>query len=192
MQSSRASDQDQRAASAGDVKRPGESAEAEQRSGDEQEVAQLRGQIAELEDRWKRALADLDNYRKRLAREIDRRVGEEREQLLREFLNAVDVVERALQLGSAGDPTYEGLRGLLEQLEASLRRHEVTRIGSAGEAFDPLRHEAVAVRETDDLPPHTVVESVRSGFALGDRVLRPAQVVVSRPSQQQAAPEQAG
>jgi molecular chaperone GrpE len=192
MQSSRASDEEQGAASAGEAKRPGESAEAEQRSGTEQEAAQLRAQVAELDERWKRALADLDNYRKRSAREIDRRVAEEREQLLHEFLNVVDVVERALQLGSPGEPTYEGLRGLLEQLEASLRRHDVTRIGSAGEAFDPLRHEAVAVRDTDDLPPHTVVESVRSGFALGDRVLRPAQVVVSRPPQQRTTPEQAG
>ena len=56
----------------------------------------------------------------------------------------------------------------------------MTRLGPAGEPFDPERHEVVAVRDTDELPDRTVVEVARSGFALGDRVLRPAQVVVAR------------
>lgn len=157
---------------------------SEEKAASAAEIEELRARVAELEDRWKRALADLDNYRKRAEREVQRRVTEEREALLGEWLNAVDVVERALQLASpddAGGGLYEGLRALLEQLEETLRRHGVTRTGSAGERFDPERHEAVAVRETDAVPPHTIVESARSGFAYRDRVLRPAQVVVSRP-----------
>jgi molecular chaperone GrpE len=77
-------------------------------------------------------------------------------------------------------PVQEGLRSVLGQMEAILARHGVQRIGRPGEPFDPERHDAVAVRDEDDTPDRTVVQVVRSGFAVGDRVLRPAQVVVSR------------
>jgi molecular chaperone GrpE len=140
----------------------------------------LRAELADMEDRYKRALADLENYRKRSAREVDRRVAESREALARDWLEAVDSVERALRMGSPGTPLFDGLRGVLEQMEATLARHGVTRTGSAGEVFDPERHEAVGVRPTNEVPDRTIVEVVRSGFALGDRVLRPAQVIVAR------------
>jgi molecular chaperone GrpE len=146
----------------------------------DEQLEELRAQNARLEDRWKRALADLDNYRKRAQREVEWRVGEAREALLADWLAAIDSVERALQMASPDEPLYAGVRALLEQLEASLARHGVTRLGAAGEPFDPERHEVVAVRDTDELPDRTVVEVARSGFALGDRVLRPAQVVVAR------------
>jgi molecular chaperone GrpE len=140
---------------------------------------ELRSEVARLDDRYKRALADLDNYRKRSARDIDRRVQEARDALLREWLEALDSVERALRM-DAGTPLAEGMRAVLEQMESILARHGVQRIGEAGERFDPERHEAVGVRMTDEVPDHTVVEVARSGFAAGDRVLRPAQVIVSR------------
>ena len=140
---------------------------------------ELRDEIARLADRYKRALADLDNYRKRSAREIERRTQEARDALLREWLEALDSVERALRI-DAGTPLAEGMRAVLEQMESILARHGVQRIGAAGERFDPERHEAVGVRMTGDVPDQTVLEVARSGFAVGDRVLRPAQVVVSR------------
>jgi molecular chaperone GrpE len=135
--------------------------------------------LAEMEDRLKRALADLDNYRKRSVKEIDRRVGESRESMLRDWLEAVDSIDRALQMDPDG-PSAAGLRAVLEQMESILARQGVTRTGDTGEQFDPERHEAVAVRESEDTPDRTVVDVARSGYALGDRVLRPAQVVVSR------------
>lgn len=136
-------------------------------------------QLAEMELRYKRALADLDNYRKRAQREIERRVEETREMLLGEWLEVSDSVDRALRMEPTG-PAAERLRTVLEQIEAILRRQGVRRIGEAGEPFDPHLHEAIGVRETDDVAPGTVVEVARSGFAVGDRVMRPAQVVVSR------------
>ena len=135
-------------------------------------------QLAQAEDRHRRALADLDNLRKRTAREIERRVEESRESLLREWLEALDSVERALLMTPEG-PVQDGLRSVLAQMEAILARNGVQRSGRPGEAFDPERHEAVAVRESEDVSDRTVLEVVRSGFAIGDRVLRPAQVIVS-------------
>jgi molecular chaperone GrpE len=135
--------------------------------------------LQEMEDRLKRALADLDNYRKRSAREVDRRVLESRERLLREWLEAVDSIDRAVQMDPDGAASG-GLRAVLEQMESILARQGVTRTGETGEQFDPERHEAIGVRETEDAPDRSVVDVARSGYALGDRVLRPAQVVVSR------------
>jgi molecular chaperone GrpE len=139
----------------------------------------LEAELARMEDRYKRALADLDNYRKRSARETDRRVLESREAQLREWLEVVDSLERALFM-QPDDPVVEGLRAVLEQMEAVLARQGVTRMGAAGERFDPERHEAVGVRETDDVPDRTVMEVARSGFEHDGRVLRPAEVIVSR------------
>jgi molecular chaperone GrpE len=140
------------------------------------EVAELEARCEQLEDRYKRALADLDNYRKRVARDIERRLDDGAEAFLRDFLEVVDSLERAAR--SDGAP--EGLRAVLDQVESVLGRHGVTRLGTAGERFDPERHEAVAVRDTGAAPDQTVVEVARSGFARGDRILRPAEVVVAR------------
>jgi molecular chaperone GrpE len=143
----------------------------------------LAAQLAESEDRFKRARADLDNYRKRSAREVERRVAESREAQLREWLESVDSVERALLMAQPESPLAVGLRAVLEQMEATLERQGVTRLGSAGERFDPERHEAVGVVAAQNVAPHTVVQVARSGYALGDRVLRPAQVIVSKESE---------
>ena len=151
-----------------------ETAELEQRNAD------LENRNADLEDRWKRAAASLDNYRKRSAREVEHRVQEERERMARDWLTAVDSVERALQMGDPENPLFHGLRAVLEQMESILESQGVRRLGAAGDRFDPELHEAVAVREGGDVPSGTIVDVARSGYALGDRALRPAQVVVSR------------
>jgi molecular chaperone GrpE len=146
----------------------------------EQECEELRQRNAELEDRYKRALADLDNYRKRAEREIDRRVAERAEGFMRGWLEAVDSVERALRGTAAGEPAVEGLAAILEQMEGNLARHGVQRFEADGQQFDPERHEAIGVRETADVPNNTVVDVARSGYTIDGRVLRPAQVIVSR------------
>jgi len=156
---------------------PVEEAEAPERR--EPSQAEHEAEIARLEDRYKRALADLDNYRKRSAREVERRVEEARDALLREWLEAVDTVERAARMDPDG-PLGQGMRALLDQIEALLARRGVQRIGEAGEPFDPERHDAVEVRVTTDAPENAVVEVIRAGYAVDGRVLRPAQVAVAR------------
>jgi molecular chaperone GrpE len=138
-------------------------------------VADLEARNAELEDRSLRARADLDNYRKRSAREVERRVGEEREAALLDWLEALDSVERALRM----TPEAEGLQAVLEQMEAILARQGVARAGAPGEPFDPERHEAIGVRDGGGEQP-TIADVARSGFTISDRVLRPAQVIVTR------------
>ncbi|HEV7529069.1 MAG TPA: nucleotide exchange factor GrpE [Solirubrobacteraceae bacterium] len=135
--------------------------------------------LAESDERYKRALADLDNYRKRSAREVERRIAEAREAVLRDWLDVVDSVESALRMEPDG-PCHEGMNAVLQQVDNVLRREGARRIGQPGDPFDPERHEAVAVRSPEDAADRTVLEVRRSGFELDDHVIRPAQVVVAR------------
>jgi molecular chaperone GrpE len=172
MPSSRASDAAEKRT---DAPR-GQHEHEEQPQQDGQDVAALSAELARSEERYKRALADLDNYRKRTARDLERHRIEIRDELSRDWLEVVDSVERALRTS----PEDEGLQALLEQMEGVLARLGVHRIGAVGERFDPELHEAVSVRESDEVDDRTVLDVARSGFAIGDHVLRPAQVVVSR------------
>ena len=142
-------------------------------------TGELTAELARIEDRYKRALADLDNYRKRAAREVESRVAEVRASVIRDWLDAVDSVERAIRMQPDG-PCAKGLRAVLEQMDGVLVREGVQRTGAVGDPFDPEHHEAVAVQPSADLPDRTILTVERSGFALGDRVIRPAQVVVAR------------
>jgi molecular chaperone GrpE len=127
------------------------------------------------DERYLRARADLENYRKRAAQEVERRVAEGADRLLLEWIEAVDSVDRALAMQPS-----DGLRSVLDQMEAILTRQGVERVGTAGDRFDPELHEAISVQESDEVPDRTVLDVARSGYRRGERVLRPAQVVVSR------------
>ena len=136
-------------------------------------------ELARAEDRYKRALADLDNYRKRSQREVERRTTEATDALVRDWLEVVDSVDRALRMEAEG-PLLAGMRAVLEQIESVLAREGVQRTGTPGERFDPERHEAISVQEAPGAEDRTILDVARSGYTRGDRVLRPAQVVVSR------------
>jgi len=170
MQNSRASDAD---------RQPAANHEPAPQASPDERRDELSDELERLEDRYKRALADLDNYRKRSARELERRVQEARESLIRDWLESVDSVERALRMDPGGR-CAEGLRAVLDQMEGVLAHQGAHRIGAAGDRFDPDRHEAVAVQPSEDVPERTVIAVERSGFAVGDHVIRPAQVVVAR------------
>ncbi len=149
-------------------------------------TAELEAEVARLDDRFKRALADLDNYRKRTAKDVDRRIAEGTDALLADWLDVADSVQRALTM----TPLDDGLRAVDEQIEATLARQQVTRLGEIGEPFDPDRHEAVAVVPATDRPDGTVVEVIRHGYARDGRVLRPALVAVAqRPRGGDAPPD---
>jgi molecular chaperone GrpE len=154
-------------------------AEEQQTHTEDGEPGELQAELARIEDRYKRALADLDNYRKRVAREIESRVTETRVSVIRDWLEAVDSVERAIRMQPEG-PCREGLVAVLEQMDGVLAREGVQRIGAVGDRFDPERHEAIGVQSTADVPDHTILAVERAGYAIGDRVIRPAQVVVAR------------
>ncbi len=137
--------------------------------------------IAELEDRWRRALADLDNYRKRAAREVERQRAGERARTAAEWLPVLDNLERALDHADA-DPNsvIEGVRSVLEHGLEIIARLGFPRRDDMGRMFDPTRHEAVNTDGGTDAPDGTIVHVVRPGYGDGEAQLRPALVVVAK------------
>lgn len=137
--------------------------------------------IAELEDRWRRALADLDNHRKRTARALDRERSEERARTSAAWLPVLDDLERALEHADA-EPgaVVQGVRAVLDHARLVVERLGYPRRDDEGEPFDPARHEAVSAVAGSGAPDGTVVHVVRPGYGEGPDQLRPAQVVVAK------------
>lgn len=137
--------------------------------------------IAWLEDQRLRALADLDNLRKRCASQVSGARAETRAEVARRWLPVIDNLERALAHAQA-DPgaIIEGVRAVRDQAESILAGLGFPRRDDLGARFDPARHEAVASRPDAQAPDGSVVEVVLPGYGDGSGQLRPAQVVVSR------------
>jgi len=135
--------------------------------------------VADLEDRLRRALADLDNMRKRYDRELSRERAAERARLAALWLPIVDDLDRALEHAD-GDPAalIEGIRAVRDQAVATLDRLGFPRFTDVGHPFDPARHEAMGVVRAD-APAGTVVAAVRPGYGSDESLLRPAGVVVA-------------
>jgi molecular chaperone GrpE len=146
-------------------------------------VAELQAKVARLEDAWRRAFADLDNLRKRTARDAEQRQAAERARVAAEWLPVLDNLDLALEhAGEAHGALVEGVRAVRDQAIAVLARLGFPRRDDLGEMFDPARHEAVATVTDPDAPAGTVVGVVRPGYGDGEHQLRPAAVVVAAPS----------
>ena len=138
-------------------------------------------ELARLEDRWRRAAADLDNVRKRYTRELDRERMTERSRVASAWLPIVDNLERAIShAGEESSAVVEGLRNTLREAVQVLERLGYPRDAQVGVPFDPERHEVVGVVDDPDSLTGTVLDVLRPGYGEGARQLRPAGVVVSR------------
>jgi molecular chaperone GrpE len=147
-----------------------------------QEVEARAREAALAQDRYLRTLAEFDNYRKRTAREREESRRQAQIEVLREVLPVVDNFDRALaaEAGTAGDPGFRtGVELIHRDFLKALDRIGVRPFSAVGELFDPARHEAVARVERGDVADQTVVGEALRGYLFHDRVLRPAQVVVS-------------
>lgn len=161
----------------------------------EAQVATLTQEKKETWEKFVRSQADLDNFRKRTKRDLDDAKAEARTRVLKEMLPVADNLERAVA-HATGDATavLEGVRLVLRQFTHAFERTEVTPVEAEGKPFDPNLHEAIGQQESDD-PPGTVVSVLQRGYRLGDRLLRPALVVVAKPKappvSEETAPETA-
>lgn len=144
--------------------------------------AKARETLERLKDeheRLLRAAADLENFKKRAARERDevQKFGNER--LLKDLLPALDGLDRALAAVSEDDPLAKGVRMVRSTLEQALAKHGVKGFSAMGAPFDPALHEALMQVPTADAAPGTVVLEHARGFTLNDRLVRPAMVGVA-------------
>jgi molecular chaperone GrpE len=170
------------AAAPPDPSQDGAAAELEARIAElEARIAEQETRIAELKDGRLRALADLDNVRKRCTAQVSRAEAETRAAVAREWLPVVDNLDRALAHSTA-DPAsiIDGIRVVRAQALEALARLGFPRRDDRGAKFDPARHEAIASRPDPGAEDGSVVEVVRPAYGEGDHQLRPAQVVVAR------------
>ena len=146
------------------------------------EVEQLRLDLEEVSDRALRAQAELENYRRRVARQMDEERRYANMPLLRDLLPVLDNMRRATEAAEKTEEAaslLEGFRMVTSQLEDVLARHHCTEIEALGMPFDPNLHEAISQQPSADHPEGTVLLVTQSGFRLHDRVVRPSQVIVS-------------
>jgi molecular chaperone GrpE len=140
----------------------------------------LAAELATVRDEQVRLLAEMDNLRKRAARDVDaaRRYGTER--LLADLLPVADSLEAGLRAGGS-DPAKlaEGIAATLRLLDKALERHGLECIEPQGVAFNPELHQAMSVVETTDVAAGTVVAVFQKGYRLNERLLRPAMVAVA-------------
>lgn len=137
--------------------------------------------VAALRATLQRATADLDNVRKRYARELDRERHAERNRAASAFLPVLDNLELALTHADADPSTIvQGVRFVLEQAAGALAGLGYARQDQVGVPFDPAQHEVVQVVDDADAAPGTVVEVLRPGYGSGSDQLRPAAVAVAR------------
>jgi len=172
-------------------------------AGAQADAAALAGRVAELEtecaasrDRWLRAEADLANFRKRAARELEEAERRARDRVLGEVVSLADDLERALDAVAAGEgegPIQRGVRLVHDRVREILRTHGVEVVDPAGQPFDPHVAEALFEVATAAQAPGTVVAVVEKGYRIGERLLRAAKVTVARaPEPGEAGPAPAG
>ncbi len=132
-------------------------------------------------DGWKRAKAELVNYKKEELRRMDTVVNREKEKMLMKILLILDNFERAAKEAEKkeeGDYLTEGFLKIKEQIECFLEEEAVEMIKAEGEEFDPLYHEAIETVESDSLESGMVAEELQKGYLYKNHVLRPARVKV--------------
>jgi molecular chaperone GrpE len=146
--------------------------------------AQLDAANARADDNYNKfllAMADFENYRKRMQRDIESIVTSHRRKLLERFLPVVDNLERALQYNGAGDKLRGGVEQTLRGFEAALAAEGVKSIDIKGKPFDPRVAEAIGtLPANEDVEEDTVLEVAEKGYTIGEELLRPAKVLVAK------------
>jgi len=154
------------------------------------ELEDLRRERDELVDTVQRVQAEFDNYRKRAARDQQSLVARAHERLMRELLPVLDDLERTLEAVEAheGAKLEEGVALVARSFAEALRREGLEEVSTEGK-FDPHVHEAL-LSQPSEADEGSVIEVLQKGYRLGDRVLRPARVVIAGPKDARQPPAQ--
>jgi molecular chaperone GrpE len=152
----------------------------------DERLAAVEAERNEIKDRMMRIAADFENWKKRARKEQDDAVVQAREKVLKDMLDVIDNLERAVAAAqTGGDGVVDGaavLKGVnlvLRLFQQKLERHDVRPFEAKGQPFDPRQHEAISRVESPDVPAGGVATELQKGYRIGDRLLRPAMVAVS-------------
>ena len=151
----------------------------------EEKIAELEAQLAETRDQLLRKAADFENFRKRMNQEKQNAIEFANQSLLLDIIPVIDDFERAIQSGEKAadlNTFIEGVKMIEKRLTSQLEsKWGLKRFNSAGEAFDPNKHEALMMDKSPDVTEAVVQEDLVRGYLLKDRVIRPAKVKVLMP-----------
>ncbi len=149
----------------------------------EERIAGLEAEKAEAKDRMLRIAAEFENYKKRVRKEMTEQEAKIRESVLRDFLEIVDNLERATGSFASAEADVksikDGVELVVRQFKSKLERYDVHAVEAKGQPFDPRVHDAISQIPSADVAPGTVLQELQKGYRVGDRLLRPAMVVVS-------------
>jgi len=153
-----------------------------------EQLNELKERAAKADENWDRLLrttADFENFKKRAAREKQDAIKFANESLLQKLIPVLDSLDMALTAAqatqaAAGQSLQEGVSMIGQQLKKALAEAGLEEVDATGKTFDPNLHEAVSQKETSDVPEGQVIQQLRKGYKLRERLLRPASVVVSR------------
>ncbi|EDM79645.1 heat-shock protein [Plesiocystis pacifica SIR-1] len=157
----------------------------------EAELAAAQAETAAMKDKWLRAIADHENYKKRVKRDIDDAVHRAVQNLLSSFLPIGDNLERALSVApaDANDQLVKGIGMVQQEFFSALAKQGITPVETLGKPFDPNVHDALQQIDSPDYPPGVVAIEYEKGYRRGDKLLRPARVVVAGPGSTGEAPD---
>jgi len=145
-------------------------------------LAAAEAKAAENWNSYLRAMAEFENFRKRTERELDNARKFAIERFAQELVGVGDSLEAGINAATTnpGPALLEGAQATLKQLHRAFDKAGIKLIDPAGQPFDPEWHEAMAVQESRDQPPNTVLSVIQKGYSLNGRLLRPARVIVSK------------
>jgi molecular chaperone GrpE len=141
-----------------------------------------------MKERWLRARADLENYRRRTRRDRERMQSRAKESVISSLLPVLDDLDRALDSEAGDSGLRQGVEMIARSLREALAHLGLEPVAAEGTAFDPNVHEASETEVTDQVPPQTVVAELRRGYLLGGQLLRPAMVRVAIPPEEEGPP----
>lgn len=146
----------------------------------QKQLAEAQAQAAEYKDGWQRTVAEFQNYRRRVENEKNETHQVVLADIIQRYLPILDDLERALATRPPELPWADGIELIYRKWQALLEAEGVQRIPAEGEIFDPRFHEAIAQEAAENCESGRVIEVVRQGYRLGDRVIRPALVKVAQ------------
>lgn len=144
------------------------------------QLEEIQAQAAEYKDGWQRALADFQNYRRRVERENGEVYQNAVAGIIKRYLPILDDLERALQSRPADLTWVEGIELINRKLQAILEAEGIKRIEAEGQMFDPNIHEAISQEASNEHESGQIIAVVQNGYLLGERVIRPALVRVAQ------------
>lgn len=128
-------------------------------------------------------MADFDNYRKRMERQVESKINQGKAELILKFVSIHDDLSRAVETAKQGKSeqvVIEGLEGILRNVETLFDAEGVKEIETTGTPFDPNIHDAISFKYDDTVPENTVIAEIRKGYMISDKVLRPSLVEISK------------